>query len=208
MKLDRFLTFRPYAYHLTARQNIRGIRQQGALLSASQIAKRPSEKSALTARRTGSISMEAAHIRDQRPLHRGNVEFAPGFTFEQLLALLNSLVYFWPGPQVEEKGPIAYGWRHFGRYQAESPVILRTRTADLIAENAHEVLVCPYNSGSPRCSHGRKSPRGPQTFRPIADFPGAPSKVVEIAFSETARLPASTEMGDKPAGPWVSLFRV
>ncbi len=208
MDVDWFLTIRPYAYHLTDRQNIRIIRKQGALLSASKLAKRPSEKAALTARRTGSILMEEVHIRDQRPLHRGNVEFAPGFTFEQLLELLNSLVFFWPGPRDEAKGPIDYGWRHFGRYQAESPVILRTRTADLIAENAHEALVCPYNSGSPRCSYGRKSPRGPQTFRPIANFAGTPSKVVEIAFSETARLPSSTEMGDEPVGPWGSLFRV
>ena len=206
MDLDRYLTVRPWAYHLTARQNIAGIRQQATLLSVSKLARRPSERAALTERRTGAISMKAAHVRDQRPLHRGNIELAPDFSFEQLLVLLNSLVFFWPGPRFEEKGPIDYGWRHFGRYKSESPVILRARTSDLLAENAHEALVCPYNSGSPRCSHGRKSPRGPQTFRPIADFPGTPSKVVEIAFKDKARLPASVEMGDTPSGPWVPLI--
>lgn len=126
-------------------------------------------------------SLQPSAFSRQRPLHSGNVEFAPGFTFEQLLAPLNSLVYFWPGPRVEEKGPIDYGWRHFRRYQAESPIILRTRTADLIAENAHEASYAIQPRLAAMQSRP-ESPRGPQTFRPIADFSGTPSKVVEIAF--------------------------
>ena len=206
MDLEHFLTVRPYAYHLTARRNIRGICHHRALLSASNLANGPSEKATLAERRVGCVEFGSAHIRDQKPLYRGNIEFALGFRFEQLLDLLNSLVFFWPGPRLEEKGPIDYGWRHFGRYKSESPIMLRVPTSDLVSENGQQALVCRYNSGSPRCSHGRKSPRGPETFLPVDQFPETASKVVEVVFKGKARLPATTEKGDTPSGPWFPLL--
>lgn len=206
MNFSSYLKSRPWSYHLTASQNLKGIRQRGALLSASNLAVLPSEKAALTVRRVGHIQMEAALIRDQNPLRLNHIEFEPGFGFDQLLALLNSLVFFWPGPEAREKGPIPAGKNHFLRYQSESPVILRALTSDLIAENAHEALVCRYNSGAPRTAFGRKSPRGPQMFRPIPDFSGKPDEVKELAFSGIARLPVSTETSDSFCGSWKPLL--
>ena len=207
MELAQYLKTRPWAYHLTARQNIDAIREQGALLSADRLARLPAEKEALTVRRTRQIQMEAALIRDQLPLQKGHIEFESKFTFELFLGLLNSLVFFWPGG-ASGAGPIPAGMNHFKRYQHESPVILRTCSAALIAENTHEPLFCAYNSGAPRTYQGIKSPRGPNTFVPIKAFPRNASEVVELVFSGIAILPATTEMADSLDGPWVPLFKV
>jgi len=203
MELERFLTLRPWAYHLTDRRNVEGIRHQGALFAASCLAKLPAEKAALKSRRNSHLLTEAAVIRDQRPLIRGHIEFAPGFEFEQLLAQLNSLVFFWPG---SENGPVRGGCRHFNRYQSENPAVLRVPTRALLSENKQNALVCRYNSGSPRTVNRQKSPRGPETFLPVSDFAGNPSAVVELVLEMSARLPASAELGDFPSGPWVPLF--
>ena len=55
MDLDRYMTVRPWVYHLTARQNLEGIRKQGALHSAARLAKSQPEKAALAERRTGCL---------------------------------------------------------------------------------------------------------------------------------------------------------
>jgi len=61
------------------------------------------------------------------------------------------------------------------------------------------------NSGSPRRSYGARSPRGPQTFLPAADFDGTPCQVVELTFESELALPAATEVGLCTSGPWRSL---
>jgi hypothetical protein len=139
-------------------------------------------------------------IRDQAPLHAGNIDLTPGYQFESFLESLNRKVFFWPGTA---SGPISYGLRHFGRYRAEGPVILRVRSADLIAANPDAVpLYCKYNSGSPRCSYGRKSPRGPDTFVGSDRFDALPGAVVEVTFEASVQLPGRTEHGPAPTGPW------
>lgn len=203
MKVANFLDSRPYAYHLTANQNVTGICLAKMLFSATALATSAHEKEILKARRLSSVEFERAEIRDQKPLHKGSIEFAQGFCFKQLLALINSLVYFWPG---NLGGPIANGQRHFNKYRAESPAVLRIPTVDLLDANEDEPLVSRFNSGSPRCNQGRKSPRGPETFRLMPNFSEPPSKVVELVFRGTVRLPMSTEVGESPTGPWWPLF--
>jgi hypothetical protein len=143
-------------------------------------------------------------IRDQRPLYRGNIKFPNGYTLEDLIESLNRRVFFWPGTAA---GPISYGIRHFGRYKEEKPIILRIGFEELVDGNRTVApRYCNYNSGSPRCSNGEKSPRGPNTFLLADDFNGTPSKVVEVTFDSAITLPRHAEFGVTPKGPWNLLW--
>jgi hypothetical protein len=139
-------------------------------------------------------------VRDQAPLHRGNLELLGGYAYEDLIENINRRIFFWPGTAA---GPISYGVRHFERYREEAPVILRINLESLIRVNPDaEPKFCKYNSGSPRCSNGEKSPRGPNTFVAAATFPGNPSSVVEVTFETSLIVPTDAKVGDHPNGPW------
>lgn len=137
---------------------------------------------------------------DQVPLHRGNLELAAGFSYEDLIEMINKRIFFWSGTA---RGPIKYAISHFERYRAEYPVVLRVEFRSLLDANPMaEPKFCRYNSGSPRCSNGHKSPRGPNTFVPAEKFDLPPSAVVEVTFETAIVLPNETEVGDCPTGPW------
>ena len=139
-------------------------------------------------------------LRDQRPLHRGNMQLSRGHTFEEFVESLNDRVFFWPGAQ---RGPISYGIRHFEAYRDEQPSILRVLAEHLLNANPDATpLFCRYNSGSPRCSYGKKSPRGPSTFLAARNFGESPASVVEVTFLTSLALPPETEYGIHPGGPW------
>ncbi|MEO1716406.1 MAG: hypothetical protein AAFR76_04775 [Planctomycetota bacterium] len=126
------------------------------------------------------------HIRDQAPLHRGSVWLSDGWDFEDLVEHLNDHVFFWPGTA---NRPIAHGRRHFKRYSADDVVVLAIDTQALFASNSTlPPRFCRYNSGSPRCSGGRGSPRGPRTFLAAEEFHQRPSDVVEVTFRGAVRL--------------------
>jgi hypothetical protein len=203
LELDEFVSLRPYVYHLTSNANVSNIRERGSLLSASALAREAGSTDVLERRRSEALTLPGAVIRDQSPLHSGNIELAPGFSFRKLLDLLNDQVFFWPGAA---SGPIPYGHRHFGRYAAELPSVLRMPVTDLFSVNsAREPFVCRFNSGSPRCSAGRKSPRGPDTFVSLQSFQGTPSRVIELVYRDEVDLPDTTEVGSAPTGPWTTL---
>lgn len=139
-------------------------------------------------------------IRDQRPLHAGNAKFPRGYSFADFVDSLNSRVFFWPGKAPK---PISYGVRHFKHYKREDPVLLRMRFDSLVRQNPIATpLFCRYNSGSPRCSNGKKPPRGPDTFLAADNFIGTPSSVVEVTFDRQLVLPADTEFSSRLTGPW------
>lgn len=139
-------------------------------------------------------------VRDQAPLHKGNLALPPGFTYEDLVESINKRIFFWPGTAA---GPISYGVRHFERYQHENPVILRINSRSMFHANPDiEPRFCRYNSGSPRCSNGQKSPRGLDTFVHAADFSGTPSAVVEVTFERPIVIPGDATAGENPRGPW------
>jgi len=143
-------------------------------------------------------------LRDQGPLYKGHARFPKGYSFEDLVESLNRRIFFWPGTAA---GPISYGMRHFGTYRKEKPVFLRVDLqALLIANPTATPRYCKYNSGSPRCSNGVKSPRGPDTFLLAAEFDGTPSSVVEVTFDTAIVLPPNTECGNHPGGPWDRLL--
>ncbi len=207
--LTAFAKIRPYSYHLTADVNLDRIRRTGVLRTAKSILEDGGYFESIRTRRTEHRLVQNAtdtiSVRDQSPLHRGNLNLEDGFSFEDLVLMLNSRVFFWPGTVV---GPTDYGVRHFHRYVAESPVILRVPTVELLEANPSLMpMFCRYNSGSPRCTSGRKSPRGKGTFVNNTSFDGSPSEVVELTFEGTVVLPASTGIGSKPTGPFSPLFR-
>lgn len=190
---DDFFKLRPFVHHLTAASNLPVLLAIGELRSAEALMKAAGQEALVRQRRkTGrhvEIGRARVHIRDQSPLHRGNVKLEDGWSFEDVVALLNRHTFFWPG---KEDLPIPAGRKHFARYKGEDAVVLRVRTAALIEANAGAApLFCRYNSGAPRCSRGRPSPRGSRTFLPAQDFPDPQGEVQELVFPHRARLPVA-----------------
>src|SRR5690606_13880605 len=129
-----------------------------------------------------TIRGESIVLRDQAPLHLGNVAFETGWTFPDLVQYLNEHVYFWPGT---DQGPIPSGLRHFQRYRNEDAIVLCIRSEALFNVNPNVApLFSRYNSGAPRCTGGKGSPRSARTFLAPSCFDGTPSKVVEVVYRE------------------------
>lgn len=203
MDLEKLNRLRPFVYHLTSANSIPSISESGFLRSACSLAADHGSVDKLLSKRRDSLIFPNATIRDQAPLYEQNIEFAEGFSMTNFLELLNAHVYFWPG---NGKCPTDYGQRHFERYKSEKPLVLRIPLLDLVAENRpSRPLLCRFNSGSPRCSGGKKSPRTPNTFEAIGLFKGTPSQVVEIVYRDEAKLPPSTQVGSGLRGGWQQL---
>lgn len=209
MPLDpaKFAASRPFLYHLTARENLGSIARSRRLDSATRLAAAANRLDMLGSRRRKHVPIdlggETVLIRDQAPLHEGNMRLTDGWAFERFVRHLNDRVFFWPG---SDTGPISYGLRHFARYQPEEPILIRTTTASLISANAQTTIeLSTCNSGSPRWSRGIAAPRGPATFMPINRFCLTAGRVVEVTISDYALLPIDTEYSLATAGPWKSL---
>lgn len=194
INIDYLSKLRPFLFHLTAAANVKRIREEGVLQPAAHLMSRAADRTFLRTRRPDHVSINVAgeqvSLRDQRPLHAGHLALEPGWSFEDLVAALNSRVYFWPGTA---KGPNKVGESHWNRYLREEnppPVMLKIRTPEFLAANPERLPeLCRYNSGSPRSYQGRKSPRGPRTFLPPAEADFLPSEVVEVTFPGEVRLP-------------------
>ncbi|MBX3376187.1 MAG: hypothetical protein KF678_04205 [Phycisphaeraceae bacterium] len=190
--LHQFIAVRPHLFHLTARTNLSSILREGRIESASRLLHRAGRTELVNKRRKGHLVVAIdgwkAELRDQAPLHEGNVVLSDGWGFSDLVKSLNDRVFFWPG---KSSGPIPYGVRHFERYKHEDVVVLEIGTDSAMSANSLEARYCRYNSGSPRCSGGRKSPRGPQTFARAKEFNGTACDVVEVTFEGSFELPRS-----------------
>jgi hypothetical protein len=82
-------------------------------------------------------------------------------------------------------------------------VLIRVTTSELLDANSESTAeFCRYNSGSPRYSGGRPSPRGPGTFVSAESFDGTPGSVAELVFRDSATLPAALWVGADSIGPW------
>ena len=208
MELDKYSASRPYLYHLTHRDNMSHIRELGRLFPAAILLQGSGNNDLMRTPRRGPKPLtfrgREIKLRDQDKLHRGPTGLQRGFSFADLVAAINGRVFFWPGTVA---GPVPSGIRHFERYEGERPVILRVGFTSLVTLNPSvNPLFCRYNSGSPRCSNARKSPRGPDTFLSARAFTGTPSAVVEVTFGAEISLPPDTEYGPRPEGPWNRLF--
>lgn len=210
LSVEAFASRRPYLYHLTASLNLSRIRRSRRLNSAAQLLDSAGRADFKRIRRRQhevvNIDGEQIIIRDQAPLHRGNVALQPQWQFEDLIALLNCQVFFWPGG---EDSPIAYGVRHFERYRAEDTRIIRVPLLDIAAVNSpRELHVCKYNSGSPRCNNGRPSPRSADSFVPLSNSTLRPGQVVEVTLSPDAALPESALVARSLGADWEPLFNL
>jgi hypothetical protein len=142
-------------------------------------------------------------VRDQGALHRGHLKLTDGHSFEDFLECLNRKIFFWPG---NSAGPIKPAMRYFERYKHERPVILRIAIQSLLQMNPNIIpRFSAYNSGSPRCVNGLRSPRGPATFQSGEEFRGGPSRVVEVTFDKSITIPTDARIGAHPHGPWTLL---
>ncbi len=206
--LQRFAELRPYVYHLTATDNLGRIRDLRRLDSAELLLNQADQSALLHQRRPShhaiTIDGDTVILRDQAPLHEGNMALEPGWTFPQVVAMLNQRVFFWPGTA---SGPNDNGLRHHGRYEAEQPAVLRMRTQSILRANPKAPpYFCRYNSGSPRCSGGIKSPRGAATFQSAGETGFPPGKVVEVTFVGHVHLPDDTELRGATWEKWGALF--
>ena len=203
--LEQLLELRPYLYHLTAASNVPRILARGSLESAEDLLVAGGRPELVSDRRVAAVDLsiagERVHVRDQKPLFEGNMHLDEGWTFDGFVAHLNRYVFFWPG---DEKGPIDSGLRHWGRYEEERPRMLRLNSSILLApQNRGRVRVCRFNSGSPRWTRGRPSPRGSRTFVRPDDADFTPGSTVEIVVEGPVELGAEVWTGASPSGPWV-----
>ena len=208
MNIEDFVKLRPYAYHTTAADNLALIRHARAIESTRRLFERSGQGSAATLRerRKGPLVLvvdgQPLRIRDQQPLHAGNIAFEPGWDMPRFVAHLNGFAFFWPGDQ---RGPIGYGSNHFDRYAdaGESLIVLRVATRALFARNRERAIrFSDCNSGSPRMSNGKPRPRGDATFSVADAFIGTPGQVKEIVIEDFAILPPEVEFAAALEGPW------
>jgi hypothetical protein len=198
--LSQFLRCRPYLYHLTARENLQSIATTLRLRCANTILAQAGLTRQSAAKREEHMSVSSAIgtvlIRDQKPLIEGAIAFEADWDLKRFVQHVNEHVFFWPDTS---SGPIESGLNHFERYRSEKPVILRF--SSLCDVNA-SLKFSRYNSGAPRCSGGKYSPRGSRIYLPANEFPGTASEVVEVVCAGACELPASVEASSSPAGPW------
>jgi uncharacterized protein DUF7002 len=203
--IQDIIRLRPYLFHLTDSRNVDRILRTRVLESASQIMSVAGREDLAAVKRPThvkvSVGLDDIFLRDQAPLHAGNMKLPPAWEFDTFIRSLNMRVFFWPGSAA---GPIDYGVRHFNRYQAERPTILRIRLASFLdANQGMELEVCRYNSGSPRWSRGVPAQRGASTFINPAHAAFSASQIVEITVAGNVKLPSDAEIGPQPSGPWV-----
>lgn len=201
----RLVALRPYAFHTTTEVNFFAIRHWRRLRSALDLLRGTPYEYLLHERRvqTYSVVIEnvPVEIRDQRPLHEGHIRFEPNFGFADLLAELNSRVFFWPGTA---NGPVDRA-AHFRRYADDgNPVVLRCSLRELlILDGEKDLYVATCNSGAPRSNPlTGPSVRGPSTYRLLAEADCAVGAVKELSFRTSVALPDSTEWAPSVKGPW------
>jgi len=185
---QRYARLRPYLFHNTDASNLAGIRKFHHLYSPSAVgvgfrSRRPTNE-------RHYWEGQSFVLRDQRPLQFGHVEFEDGWTRDDLLAALADRVFFWPG---DSNGPITPARRLARRYPQS--VLLRIDLVDLLCANqGNDPQFCRYNSGGPRTTGGRKSPRGPSTFQSAHEWKSRSCDVVEVCFRNSVILPPTAEV--------------
>ncbi len=184
MELERLISRYPTLYHMAEDESWESIRKYG-LLSTSALLDRfeiedEQRFTIESARRPEIVRIEhpehgAALIRDNKPmqekaLKRCLLEMLPREWYEYL----NRRVFFW----VDRKRLLKLlGAR---AYRDRSHLVLEVDTAELLERHADRVKLSSINSGATFAMD--PAPRGPETFRRIADHPdGKP--VVELAVN-------------------------
>src|SRR5205823_4706132 len=116
--LQAYQQKRPYLFHLTRLENFVRIKQTHHLESAAHLLNLAGQSNSGLYHRPGDVSItldeHVVIVRDQSPLHIGNIAFGGDWNADRLIKELNRRVFFWSGSL---KGPVGNGRRHFVRYQ-------------------------------------------------------------------------------------------
>lgn len=203
--IEQFAALRPFLYHVTARENAGPLADTRVLQPAETLLRWAGRPELVRERRRDDLSVKAGvHrlvLKDQKPLIEANVQLPVGWEFGDLVAYLNRHVFFWPG---SADGPIVQGQRLHSHYEADSPLVVRVRTASLLAANPEGIpLFAAFNTGAPRRQRGERVARGPDLFTIAADFPRRAFEVVEVVFRSQVPLPEDAEVAAESG--WVLL---
>jgi hypothetical protein len=182
LDLERLISRYPTLYHMAEDESWESIREHG-LLSTSALLDRfeveGEERFAIeSARRPAIVRVEhpkhgSAFIRDNKPMQEKSLEkclleMTPREWYEHL----NQRVFFW----AERKRLLKLLGARENRDRLH--LVLEVDTAELLRRHGERVTLSPINSGATFALG--PAPRGPDTFRRIADHPdGKP--VVELA---------------------------
>jgi hypothetical protein len=182
LDLERLISRYPTLYHMAEDESWESIRRHG-LLSTSALLDRfeveGEERFAIeSARRPEIVRVEhpehgVALVRDNKPMHekaleRSLVDMTPREWYEHL----NRRVFFW----VQCKRLLKLlGAR---AYRDRPHLVLEVDTAALLERHAERVSLSPINSGATFALG--PAPRGPNTFRRIAEHPEDRS-IVELS---------------------------
>ncbi|MDR3688414.1 MAG: hypothetical protein P4L46_03475 [Fimbriimonas sp.] len=95
--MDELLQLRPYPYHLTAQSNVASISSNGELTCAKDLLELAGKERLLRTRRAQAVRLVvnglALALRDQEPLHAGNMELQHGWILGEVVLMLNKR---WP----------------------------------------------------------------------------------------------------------------
>lgn len=197
----------PFLFHLTYLPSLDRIVRSMALESAGRLLELGGKREWLRKRREEmlrfNIGDDQIVLTDQRPLTAGNVDFQDGWEIGDLVESVNRRVFFWRG---NHDGLLSKDRGHFGTYseRGNELVFLRIPFVDgvALAEN-NGPEYCRFNSGGPRCSDGKKSPRGMSTFVEADQADFTLGKIREVVFRDIFVLPESTEVCPGSwDGPW------
>lgn len=135
--VSQYLALRPYAYHVTASENLPLLRNRRRVYPAAELLKLGNRLDLLRERREAHVPLSFDdHIillKGQRPLIEKNADLAEGWDFGDFVEYLNGHVFFWPGTDTGAIGP---GRRLLEHYASEGPAILRVPTWRLFDVNS------------------------------------------------------------------------
>jgi hypothetical protein len=173
VQVDQLVAAYPRLYHVAEAGSWPAIRELGLLTTAQLVAASdpaPEIRAAILDRpRTRSFTLTHPQlgpvvIRDQRPLRPDILaRKLTGLTVAQWLALLNDRVFFW----LDQRRLDTLLNARVNRGRPHD--VLTVDTASLVATWAGKIALSPLNSGATLFPNA--APRGPDTFRTIADYP-------------------------------------
>jgi hypothetical protein len=179
---ERLATRYPVLYHMAEDGSWESIRERGLLSTSALLdlfeVEGEERLTIESARRPEIVQLEhprygVALVRDNKPMQERSLERClHGMTPREWYEHLNRRVYFW----LEWKRLLKLlGAR---AYRDRPHLVLEVDTAELLEGHAERVTLSPINSGATFAMN--PAPRGPDTFRLMADHP-AGKPVVELA---------------------------
>jgi hypothetical protein len=166
-------TLYPWLYHMAEAGSWDGIVRHGllstsALLDLFEVRGREREQIEEMHRADSVTIMHPVHgtavIRDQKPMDDAGLRRAllDGISPREWYKVLNGNVFFWTSAERLNRLLSARA------YRTRRQLVLKVRTAELLAKHADHVLLSPMNSGATKPF---PHPRGKDTFLPIKDYP-------------------------------------